>query len=218
MQKGAQVVVVCLGQAAWTVLGALDLARGQAVPSAAKALMASRTVWAAQPRVAVRQFAQVMYRWDAGALQLPGDLRSFEEAGRQLGVAAVFFLQHLNGQHAVELRIEAAEHESHTAFAENALDGISRHDGQLGLRADNHRPGVVIRRWRRHFFGSRLVDRPIGGECTSIAVAVRQVTRLATKRTNPVNVGRRYCVGHIAPTMADGQVYWHGIDRSSWRA
>jgi hypothetical protein len=41
-----------LGQAAWTVLGALDLACRQAVPSVLKALMASRTVWAAQPRAA----------------------------------------------------------------------------------------------------------------------------------------------------------------------
>ena len=41
-----------LGQAAWTFLGALDLARRQAMPSAWKALMASRTAWAEQPRAA----------------------------------------------------------------------------------------------------------------------------------------------------------------------
>src|SRR5262249_712570 len=73
----------------------------------------------------VREAADLMRGRDARVLQLAGQLRLFQKTALQVRLARVVLTQDLDGQGAVEIRVMAAEHDTHAAVADFAFQLVA---------------------------------------------------------------------------------------------
>jgi hypothetical protein len=122
----------------------------------------------------VGQDADFVDRWDAGMLQLPGDLGLRTKAPFQVGVVSVRRQQDLDGQGTVQVGIAGTQDHPHPAATDLALDPVtSRLLGQR--RVDWWREGA----W--YLGQKRFGGRGQGGEGgLDDRVAVREVLAIVS--------------------------------------
>ena len=108
----------------------------------------------------VAEGAQLVDRYDAGMLQLAGDLGFLDEAANHLGFIAMRFEKNLHRQVAPEVGVTALENGSHAAASNltEELNRVERSDGS-GISGDDGRitgPGSVIESASRSRTGGML--------------------------------------------------------------